>query len=77
MGNNRPISTKCWENFLTSLGYKCIRTKGSHDQWVKKGSRTIPVQGNEKQVPAFQLRCSSRTIGCTVQSIYDWVEANC
>ena len=47
MENFRPLPTKCWENFLTFKGYKYNRTESSHDQWTKRGSRTIPVWGDE------------------------------
>ena len=77
MGNFRPLPTKCWEKYLASLGYECVRTKGSHDQWVRKNSRTIPVWGNEKEIPAFQLKCSCKTIGKTIQELYQWADQNC
>ncbi len=77
MGKFRPLPTKCWERFLEYKGYLYSRTVGSHDQWTKKGSRTIPVWGNEKEIPAFHLRTSSKTIGCTIEDIYDWADNNC
>jgi predicted RNA binding protein YcfA (HicA-like mRNA interferase family) len=49
MGNYRPLPTKCWELFLQRHGFKNGRTKGSHDQWTKKGSRTIPVGEMKKK----------------------------
>jgi len=78
MGTNfRPLALKCWEEYLTLLGYTNVRTKGSHDQWVKKNSRTIPVWGNEKQIPAMHLKTSCRTIGCTMEELYEWAKTNC
>jgi len=78
MGNFRPLPTKCWEAFLTHNGFHySSRTKASHDQWVKKGFRTIPVWGNEKQIPAMHLKCSCSTIGCTMDELYSWVDKNC
>jgi len=57
MGNFRPLPTKCGEAFLKYNGFKYSgRTKGSHDQWTKKGYRTIPVWGDEKQIPAMHLK---------------------
>lgn len=73
----RPLPTKCWEKFLTYKGYMYERTKSSHDQWVKKGFRTIPVWGNEKQIPALHLKTSCRTIGCTLEELYEWADKNC
>jgi predicted RNA binding protein YcfA (HicA-like mRNA interferase family) len=77
MGNFRPLDTKCWENFLTLMGYEYKRTHGSHDQWIKKGKRTIPVWGNEKQIPAFHLKSGCKTIGCTIEELYLWADENC
>ena len=77
MGNFRPLQTKCWEAFLRYKGYSYERTAASHDQWTKKGRRTIPVWGNEKQIPAFHLKTSCKTIGCTMEEIYAWADENC
>lgn len=78
MGNFRPLSTKCWELFLTKNGFKYSgRTKGSHDQWTKKGYRTIPVWGDEKEIPAQHLKTGCRTIGCTLEDLYTWADNNC
>jgi predicted RNA binding protein YcfA (HicA-like mRNA interferase family) len=77
MGNFRPLPTKCWEKFLTLNGFKYVRTKGSHDQWTKKKFRTIPVWGNEKQIPAFHLRSGCNTMGITMEELYKWADANC
>ena len=77
MSNFRPIPTKCWESFLQHRGFICKRTKGSHDQWVKKGHRTIPVWGNEKQIPALHLKTSCLTLGITLNELYEWIEENC
>lgn len=74
----KPLRTKCWENFLTHKGYKYNRTKGSHDIWTKKGSpRSIPVWGDEKEVPSMHIQASCRTIGCTTDEVYSWANANC
>lgn len=70
MGNFRPLSRKCWESFLTYKGDSYNRNSASHDQWTKKGARTIPVWGDEKEIPALHLKTSSRTIGCTIADIY-------
>lgn len=77
MGNFRPIPTKCWEKFLRMLGYECVRTKGSHDQWVKKGKRTVPVWGNEKQIPPMHLKTVCTSIGWTLEDFYKWADENC
>jgi predicted RNA binding protein YcfA (HicA-like mRNA interferase family) len=77
MGNFRPLPTKCWVAFLIFKGFKYKRTESSHHQYTKPGHRTIPVWGNEKEIPAFHLRTSCRTIGCTIDELYKWAEANC
>jgi predicted RNA binding protein YcfA (HicA-like mRNA interferase family) len=75
--NYRPLPTKCWEAFLTLHGFVCKRTKGSHDQWVKAKKRTIPVWGDEKEIPAFHLRRGCSSIGCSLDDLYAWAKANC
>lgn len=77
MSPYRPINTKCWEKFLTLNGFHCERTKGSHDQWAKRGHRTIPVWGNEKQIPPLHLKTGCTSIGCTVDELYAWAAKNC
>lgn len=77
MGNFRPLPTKCFEAFLLFHGYVYDRTSSSHDQWTKKGSRTIPVWGDEKEIPAQHLKSNCRTIGCTMSEMYSWADKNC
>lgn len=77
MGNFRPLATKCWELFLVTMGYTHNRTASSHDQWTKRGSRTIPVWGKDKEIPAMHLKTSCRTIGCTLEFLYAWADQNC
>jgi predicted RNA binding protein YcfA (HicA-like mRNA interferase family) len=77
MGNYRPIPTKCWILFLIHKGFIKDRTKSSHDQYTKAGKRTIAVWGNEKDIPAMHLKTSCRTIGCTLQELYEWADKNC
>jgi len=64
-------------SFLTAMGYRYRRTQGSHDQWTKSGKRTIPVWGNEKEIPAQHLKTSCRTIGTTLEDLYAWADKNC
>ncbi len=72
-----PLPTKCWEAFLHEKGYQNVRTKGSHDQWTKKNSRTIAVWGNEKEIPALHLKTSCKTIGIELSDVYEWAKNNC
>lgn len=77
MGNFRPLPLKCWEAFLLFKGFQQQRISSSHHQWTKKGCRTIPVWGNEKEIPAMHLKTSCRSIGCTLKDVYDWADKNC
>jgi predicted RNA binding protein YcfA (HicA-like mRNA interferase family) len=74
----RPLKTNCWIKFLELHGFKNTRIKGSHFQFVKKGSlRSIPVWGSEKEIPAMHLKTGCMTIGCTLEELYKWAEKNC
>lgn len=77
MGNFRPFPLKCWESFLMFNGYIKARTTASHDQWTKKNARTIPVWGNEKQIPAQHLKTSCFSMGISLLDLYKWADANC
>jgi predicted RNA binding protein YcfA (HicA-like mRNA interferase family) len=78
MGNFRPLPTKDFEKFLTYHGYQCDRIKGDHYIWKKKGAkRSIPIWGNEKEIPALHLQTSCRTIGCSMDEMYNWINGNC
>jgi len=77
MGNFRPLATPCWIKFLVHHGFDYDRTKGSHYQYTKKGHRTIPVWGDEKQIPAQHLKTGCNSIGCTMEQLYGWAEQNC
>lgn len=77
MGKHRPIPTKCWINFLLSIGYKSVRTSSSHHQYTKSGKRTIPVWGNEKEIPALHIKTSCRSIGISVDEFLSWADKNC
>ena len=77
MGNFRPLPVKCWEAFLAQHGYIHVRTKGSHDLWTKRNCRTIPVWGNEKEIPAQHLKSSCESMGLTLAILYAWADINC
>lgn len=78
MGNNRPLPTKCFIAFLLMHGLTCDRISSSHHQYKKKGLiRTIPVWGDEKEIPAMHLRTSCKTLGVTMQELYDWAAKHC
>jgi predicted RNA binding protein YcfA (HicA-like mRNA interferase family) len=73
----KPASTKCWEKFLEMKGLKCVRISSSHHQWKKTGCRTIPVWGDEKQVPALHIRTGCKSLQCDPDEFYRWAENNC
>jgi predicted RNA binding protein YcfA (HicA-like mRNA interferase family) len=77
MGNFRPLPIKCWLIFLELHGFKLARVRGSHHVYTKRNSRTIPVWGNEKEIPAQHLVTSCKTIGCTMAQLMEWAEENC
>lgn len=80
MGKFRPIRTTCWIKFLNFHHFYKVnnRVTGSHFLYKKKGAiRSIPVRENDKDVPAFHLSTGCRTIGCTMDELYSWVDKNC
>ena len=77
MGNFRPLPLKCREAFLIFNGFAYHRTTASHDQWTKKGFRTIAVWGSEKEIPAIHLKTSCATMGTTLNALYSWADKNC
>jgi hypothetical protein len=77
MGNFRPLPLKCWEAYLLLNGYTKKRISSSHHQWTKVGFRTIPVWGDEKEVPALHLKTGCFTLGITLGILYEWAKENC
>jgi len=77
MGKFRPIDTKCWERLLKYAGYRFDRIHSSHHIWTKKGSRSIPVWGNEKQIPPIHIKTGSITLGWSAEQIESWIKENC
>jgi len=63
MGNFRPLLRVHFEKFLKYKGFRQSRTKGSHYIWTKKGCRPLPVEGSEKEIPAYHLKTSCIKIG--------------
>jgi len=77
MGNFRPLDTSCWEKFLTFMGFSLNRKSSSHHQWTRNGFRTIPVWGNEKQIPPFHLMRGCESMNTTLEVLYAWANKNC
>ena len=78
MGNNRPVKTKCWIKFLEAHGCQYKRTKASHDHYKCPGCfRTITFRGKDKAIPPLHLQTNLKTMGKTLQELYDWIEKNC
>jgi hypothetical protein len=77
MGNNRPVKTKDWIAFLLAHNCKYLRTKASHDHWKCKGCfRTITHREKDNEIPAMHLRTNLKSMGLTIQYLYDWIEKN-
>lgn len=77
MGNNRPVKTKVWLKFLKA--HKCYyeRSKGSHDHWKCPGClRTITHREGDKDIPALHLKTNLKTMGLTLEYLYNWIEKN-
>jgi len=77
MGNFRPAKVKCIEALLRHLGYRFIRTEGSHDIWTKLGKRSIPIWGAKKEIPAFHVKTISKNTLWSMEEIYNWMDENC
>ena len=73
----RPLPTSCWEKFLLSHGFRLDRITASHYIWKKAGWRSIPVWGDEKEVPPLHLKTGCATIGCSIDDLYAWAANNC
>ncbi|WP_291112124.1 MULTISPECIES: type II toxin-antitoxin system HicA family toxin [unclassified Flavobacterium] len=78
MGNNRPVKTSDWERFLKSQGCSQKRHKGtSHEHWKCPGCfRTITHRSQDKEIPALHLQTNLKTMGLTLQFLYDWIKDN-
>lgn len=78
MGNNRPVKTKFWVMFLKAHGCKYLRTKASHDHYKCPNCwRTITHREKNKEIPALHLRTNLKTMGKTLEYLYNWIEKNC
>lgn len=77
MGNNRPVKTKDWVAFLESHGCKYQRTKSSHDHYKCPNCfRTITHREKDKEIPALHAKTNLKTLGKTLQELYEWIEEN-
>ena len=77
MGNFRSVKTKCFVKYLLAHGFVYDRTSSSHHIYIKKGHRSIIIQGNEKDVPGLHIRTNASSMKVTADSIYIWIENNC
>lgn len=78
MGTNfRPLPVKCVEAYLKQNGFAFDRITASHHIWTKNGHRSIPLWGSKKEIPAIHLKTSCRSIGTTMDDLYNWAEKNC
>ncbi len=75
---NKPVKTKCWENFLKSQGCSYNSTRASHDKWKCPNClRSIIFRGAEKEIPRFHIQTNLRTMGISMSDFNDWEAANC
>lgn len=78
MGNNRPVKTKDWLAFLKAHGCKYQRTNASHDHYKCPGCfRTITHREAYKDIPALHAKTNLKTMGLTLEYLYDWIDQNC
>lgn len=75
MGNNRPINTKDFIDFLVAHKCKFVRTQASHELWkCPKCFRTITFRRKDKMIPALHLKTNLSTMGFDLKYLYDWLE---
>jgi len=78
MGNDRPIPTKCWINFLKSKGCSYISTEASHDKWkCPNCKRSIIHREKDKDIPGFHIKSNLKTMGISREDFLKWVKENC
>lgn len=79
MGSHRPFKTKCWENYLLSLGCKFhSEAKGSHVKWKCPNCwRSIIFRGNKKTIPADHVRSNMKTLNRPYKEFVEWAKVNC
>lgn len=64
MGALSNISVAQFRAALTVLGLVCVRTKGGHEAWQKKGMlRPVIFQTHVNPVPEFIVKTNLRTLG--------------
>lgn len=47
------ITVRDARKILKDLGFTYARDKGDHEQWVKPGERTFPLQVKHKDLPGY------------------------
>jgi len=78
MGNNRPVKTKCFIKYLLHLGCEKKGVKASHHKYkCPNCQRPIIIREADKEIPPMHVRSCAKTLGVSVQTIYDWIEKNC
>lgn len=78
MSNDRPVPTKCWENYLKFNNCYYKSTEASHDKWCCKGCiRSIIFRGNEKEIPFAHIKTNLVTMNISRDVFWKWVKENC
>lgn len=77
MGNNRPVKTKDWIAFLKAHDCNYKRTKASHVHYKCPNCiRTITYREKDKEIPSLHLQTNLKTMGLTLDYLYQWIEDN-
>jgi len=78
MGNNRPVKTKHWVEFLKAHGCKYKRTNASHDHYKCPNCfRTITHREKDKEIPSLHLHTNLSSMGLSMEYMYNWIDENC
>ena len=76
----RSINTGCWIRFLNLHDFKKVNKRVINSHFlckIREGIRGILVRENDKDGPDSQLSTGCKTIGYTMEELYQWVEENC
>lgn len=78
MSNDRPVSTKCWTNFLKHKNCIYKSTEASHHKWRCEGCiRSIIFRGDEKEIPFGHIKTNLTSMDVSKEDFWQWVKDNC
>lgn len=70
MARITPISASKLRKVFEKAGFKCVRTKGDHFVYTKKGIPRPVVIPDWKELPVFIIKNNLRTAGITRQEYF-------